>query len=80
MSCLLQKYLPNPGKPDGPIFMLPNTGPTFPVFSHEDVESGLWVRLWLAPLMFLPLAILQTFGLDHPQLSLLSYDNCYAFG
>jgi hypothetical protein len=66
------------GKLDGPVFALLHTGPVFPILSHEDVESCLWVRLQLAPLIFLPLAVLWAFGLDHPRLPLLSYDNLLA--
>jgi hypothetical protein len=36
--------------------------------------------LWLAPLFLLPLAILQTFGLNHPQWPLLSFDDLFALG
>jgi hypothetical protein len=57
MSSLLQRYWPDSGKPEGPIFAL----------GYEDVEGGLWVLLWLVPLIFLPLVILQTFWLDHPR-------------
>jgi hypothetical protein len=65
---------------DGLVFLLPNVGPTFVVLDHEDVKGGLWVLLQLAPLIFLPLAILQTFWLDHPWWSLFSYDNLFSFG
>jgi hypothetical protein len=62
------------------IFALLDTGLTFFVLSHEDVKSDLWALLWLGPLILLPLAILQTFGLDHPRLPFLSYDNVFSFG
>jgi hypothetical protein len=68
------------GKLDGPVFALPDISPTFFVLSHEDVESDLWMRLWFAPLILHPLARFQTFGLNHPQMSLLSYDNLFPFG
>jgi hypothetical protein len=42
MSSLLPMYWPNLGKLDGPVFMLPDTGPAVPVLDHEDVEGGLW--------------------------------------
>jgi hypothetical protein len=41
MSNLPQKYRPDPGKPDGPIFVTPDAGLATSVFSHEDVEGGL---------------------------------------
>jgi hypothetical protein len=77
---MLQRYWHDPGKPDGPIFTLPDTGPTFLILSHEDVKGGLWSLLWLAPLVLVPLAILRTFGLNHPWLPFLSYDNLLSFG
>jgi hypothetical protein len=60
--------------------MPPNVGPVFLILGHEDVEGDFWVQLWLAPLVLLPLAILQTFGLDHPRQSLFSYDDLLALG
>jgi hypothetical protein len=30
--------------------MIPDVDPAFLVFSHENVEGGLWALLWLAPL------------------------------
>jgi hypothetical protein len=66
------------GKPDSLVFVLSDTGHVFLVLSHEDVEGGLWALLRLAPLILLRLAILQTFGLNHPRLSFLSYDNLLA--
>jgi hypothetical protein len=36
--------------------------------------------LWLVSLILLPLAILQTFGFNHPRLPFLSYDNLLSFG
>jgi hypothetical protein len=36
------------------------------VLGYMDVKGGLWVTLRLAPLVLLPLAIFQTFQLDHP--------------
>jgi hypothetical protein len=53
----------------------PDTGPAFLVLRQEDVEGGLWAMLWLAPLILLPLAILWTLRLDHPQRPFFSYDN-----
>jgi hypothetical protein len=47
--------------------MPPDVGPAFLVFDHEDVKGGLWALLRLGPLIFLPLAILQIFWLDHPR-------------
>jgi hypothetical protein len=41
--------------------MPPNDGPAFLELGLEDVEGGLWAPLWLAPLILLPLNILQTF-------------------
>jgi hypothetical protein len=69
-----------PGKPDGLVFALPDTGHAFPIFSQEDAESGLWARLWHAALIFLPLTIFWTFGIDQPWLPFLSYDNLFHFG
>jgi hypothetical protein len=60
--------------------MTPDAGPTFLVFSHENVEGGLWVLLRLAPFILLPLAILQTFQLDHLQWSFFSYDDLFTLG
>jgi hypothetical protein len=60
--------------------MTPNAGPAFLVLGYEDVEGGLWALLWLAPLFLLPLAILRTFGLNHPRWPLLSYDDLFALG
>jgi hypothetical protein len=57
-----------------------DVGPAFLVLGQEDVEGGLWVLLWLAPLILLPLPILQTFGLDHPQRLFFSYDDLLALG
>jgi hypothetical protein len=79
MSCEPQRYWPNLGKPDGPVFALTYIGHAFPVLSHEDVESGLWARLWLGPLIFLPLSIFWTFGFHHPRLPFLSYGNLIPF-
>jgi hypothetical protein len=58
MSFLLQRYWRDLGKLDGPIFALPDSGPAFLILSDENVEGGLCVLLWLAPLIFHPLAIL----------------------
>jgi hypothetical protein len=58
----------------------PDAGPAFLVLGHEDVEGGLGALLWLAPLIFLPLAVLQTFWLDHPWWLLFSYDDVLALG
>jgi hypothetical protein len=59
--------------------VLTYTGHAFPVLSHEDVESGLWARMWLGPLIFLPLSIFWTFGFHHPCLPFLSYGNLIPF-
>jgi hypothetical protein len=37
MSFLPQKYWPDSGKPDGPVFTTPDAGLAISVFSHEDV-------------------------------------------
>jgi hypothetical protein len=68
------------GIPDGPVFIPPDVGPAFLVLDHEDVEGGLWASLRLAPLILLPLAILQSFQLDHLWWSLLFYDDLLALG
>jgi hypothetical protein len=60
--------------------MTPDAGHAFLVFDHEDVEDGLGVSLRLAPLIFLPLAVILTFWLDHPRWSFLSCDNLLALG
>jgi hypothetical protein len=60
--------------------VLPDVGPAFLVLVHEDVKDGLWTLLRLAPLVLLPLAILQTLQLDHPQWSFFPYDDILAFG
>jgi hypothetical protein len=77
---LLQRYRPDPGKPNGPVFVPLDAGPAFSVFSHEDVKSGFWTRLWHVSLILLPSASFWIFGLDHPRLSLFSYDNLLSFG
>jgi hypothetical protein len=64
----------------GPIFMTPDAGPVFLVLGHEDVEGGLRASLRLGPLIFLPLAVLQTFQLDHPRWPFFSYDDLLALG
>jgi hypothetical protein len=61
---------------DGPVF----TPSDAIVLGHEDVEGGLWASLWHAPLILSPLAILQTFWLDHPWWSFLSYDDLFTLG
>jgi hypothetical protein len=68
------------GIPDGLVFMPPDAGPSFFVLGYEDVEGGLWASLWLAPHIPLPLAIFQTFWLEHPWWSLFSYDDLLALG
>jgi hypothetical protein len=62
--------------------MPPDTGPAFLVFGQEDVEGCLSFRqhCWLASLILLSLAIIQTFRLDHPQWSFFSYDNLLSLG
>jgi hypothetical protein len=74
MNFLPQKYRPDPGKPDGPVFVTPDPRLAISVFSHEDVEGDFWMRSWLASLILLPSANFWIFGPDHPRLSLFSYD------
>jgi hypothetical protein len=81
-SSRLQRYWPDSGKPDCPIwysgwssFHALDAGPAFPVLGHEDTEGGLWASLRLATLILLPLVIFWTFGLDHPRRPLFSYDD-----
>jgi hypothetical protein len=40
-------------KPDGPVFVTPDTCLAIFVFSHEDVEGGFWMRSRLAYLVLL---------------------------
>jgi hypothetical protein len=77
-SFLPQKYWPDPGKPDGPVFMTLDASLAISVFNHEDVEGDFWTRLWLTFLILLPSANFWIFGSDHPQLSLISYDDLFA--
>jgi hypothetical protein len=79
-SFLPHKYCPDPGKPDGLVFVTPDADLAICVFSHEDVDGDFRTRLWLASLVVLPSANFWIFGPDHPQLSLLSYDNLFALG
>jgi hypothetical protein len=79
-SFLPQKYWLDLGKPDDPVFVTPDAGLAIFVFSHEDVEGDFWMRLWLASLVLLPSANFLIFGLDHPRLSLFSYDNLFVLG
>jgi hypothetical protein len=58
----------------------PNADPAFLVLGHEDIEGGLGAPLWHGPLVFLPLAVFQTFQLNHPQWSFFSYDDFLALG
>jgi hypothetical protein len=58
----------------------PDVGPVILVLGHEDVEGGFGASLWLAPLILLPLAVIQTFWLNHPRRPFLSYDNLFALG
>jgi hypothetical protein len=62
------------------VFLTLDVAPAILVLGHEDVDGGLGASLWLAPLIFLSLAVLQTFWLDHPRRSFLSYDNLLALG
>jgi hypothetical protein len=80
MSSLSQKYWPDEGKPDGPVWETSDAGLAISVFSHEDVEGDFWTRLWLASLVLLPSANFWIFGPDHPRLSLFSYDILFALG
>jgi hypothetical protein len=47
---------------------------------HDNVKTGLWALLCLAPLVILSLAIFQTFGLDHTRRPFFSYDDLLALG
>jgi hypothetical protein len=58
----------------------PDAHPAFLVLDHEHVEGDLWASLWLALLILLSLAILQTFWLDRPRQPLFSYDDLLALG
>jgi hypothetical protein len=40
----------------------------------------MWPSLWLAPLIFLPLTVVQTFWLNHPLWSFFSYDDLLVIG
>jgi hypothetical protein len=87
MSSELQMCWPDLGKLDCPVwdsgwsgFHAPNTGPAFLVLGQEDVEGGLWVTLWHAPIIPLPLAILRTFRVHHPRQLFFSYDNLLSHG
>jgi hypothetical protein len=55
-SFLPQKYCPDPGKPDGPVFVTPDADLAISVFSNEDVDGDFRTRLWLASLVVLPSA------------------------
>jgi hypothetical protein len=79
MSFLPQKYWPNPGKPDGLVFVTPDAGFALSVFSHEDVKGDFWMRSWLASLILLPSVNFWIFGPDHSRLSLFSYKDLFAF-
>jgi hypothetical protein len=68
------------GKLDGSVFALPDTGPTFLVLSHEDVECGLWALMWLAPLILVLVAILRDLRFHHPQQPFISYYHLFSFG
>jgi hypothetical protein len=59
-------------------FVTPDADPAFLVLGHEDVEGDLWASLWFASLIISPLAVFQTFWLDHPQCAFFSYDNLLA--
>jgi hypothetical protein len=87
MSSRLQRCWADSGKSNYPIwyfrwssFCAPDADPAFLVLDHEDVEGGLWAPLQLAPLVLLPLAILRTFRLDHPQWLFFSYDDLFTLG
>jgi hypothetical protein len=62
------------------VFTPPDVSPTFLVLGHEDIEGGLGASMRHAALIFLPLAILWTFWLDHPWRSFFSYDDLLALG
>jgi hypothetical protein len=68
------------GISDGSVFTTPEVGPAFLVLSHENVKSGLWALLRLAPLILLPLSTFWTIWLDHPWWLLFSYDDILALG
>jgi hypothetical protein len=80
MSFLPQKYWPDPGKSNGPVFTTLDAGLATSIFSHEDVEGNFWTRWWLASLVILPSANFWIFESDHPRLSLFSYDDLLALG
>jgi hypothetical protein len=44
--------------------MTPDASLAFLVFSHENVEGGLWTLLRLPPLILLPLTTFRTFWFD----------------
>jgi hypothetical protein len=60
--------------------MTPDASLSFLVFSHENVEGGLWALLRLSPLILLPLTTFQTFWFDHLRWPLFSYDDILALG
>jgi hypothetical protein len=60
--------------------MTPDAGPTFLVLGHEDIEGGLWMFLWIAPLILPPLAIFRAFRFHHPRWPFFPYDNLFALG
>jgi hypothetical protein len=43
MSFLPQKYWPDPGKSDGPVFVTLDAGLATSIFSHKDVEGDFWM-------------------------------------
>jgi hypothetical protein len=47
--------------------MTPDAGSAFRLLGHEDVKRGLWAPVRHARLAVLPLAILRTLWLNHPQ-------------
>jgi hypothetical protein len=58
----------------------PDAGLAILVLGHQDVECCLWVPLWLAPLVLLPLSILRSFWLNHPRWPLFSFNEIFTLG
>jgi hypothetical protein len=53
-NSLPQKYRPDLGKPDGPVFTSLDAGPALSVFIHEDIEGSFQMISRLASLVLLP--------------------------
>jgi hypothetical protein len=63
MSFLLQKYWPDPGKSNGPVFATPDAGSVISVLSHDDVEGGFRKMPQLASLIHLSSTNFMILGL-----------------